>query len=720
MDKIFALDIGTRKVAGIIGRVNKSEGTPGALEILDCEIAEHKTRAMLAGQVHDVAKVAEVVQTIKNTLEQRTGEKLNKVAVAVAGRVLKTLKAKSTKEISFDEEVTREDIFNLEMEAVQKILGNMTRQKNIDFADKFYCVGYSVVSYRLDGARIENLIGHKGSEIEVEVIITFLPRIVLESMFSVLKRVDLQVCSLTLEPIAAINVIIPPDMRRLNLALVDIGAGTSDIAITEEGSIMSYGMVTNAGDEITEKLCQRYLVDFTTGEYIKRHLTCEEKISFADIFGRHHEYETNSMIQELLPAVRDLAKKITSEIVALNQKPPHAIVCVGGGSRTFCLQDKLAEALEVSRERVGIRGPEMILSIKDNTDKLKGPEAVTPLGITAIAGQRQGMQFINVAVNGKKAHLLNLNQNLNVLTALVAGGINTEKLSPKPGLSKTYEIDGEIGVIKGTLGIPAVIKVNGERARLDTFIKDNDEITFIEPKDGEDGRTTIGELIGDRGIIRIIINDIQTRIMPDLFMNREQVSFDTDVMDRAKIEIKKKHDLQDALRSAGYHMEEERERSIMVTVNGQPRILTQESYSLRINGREMSLEDEININDGDIIEYHFYESTRYQIKDVVGLPRSGKNLKVRVNGEDFAFSGEPGKIFMNRQESSSDDFIPNGAEIMTQDGKDAQAILVDIFRFISLKRDEEAGKKLTLLINGRKARFTSLLEDGSEVNVYFE
>jgi len=88
-----------------------------------------------------------------------------------------------------------------------------------------------VVNYFLDQEKIDILADQKGYEIGVEIIATFLPRIVLESMFTVLKKTGLEVSSLTLEPIAAINAIIPPDMRRLNLALVDIGAGTSDIAL---------------------------------------------------------------------------------------------------------------------------------------------------------------------------------------------------------------------------------------------------------------------------------------------------------------------------------------------------------------------------------------------------------------------------------------------------------------------------------------------------------
>lgn len=92
-----------------------------------------------------------------------------------------------------------------------------------------------------------------------------------------------------MEPIAAINVAIPESYRLLNIALVDIGAGTSDISITKDGSIIAYGMIPLAGDELTELIVQNYLVDFKTAEYIKLQSTTEEEITYKDIMLIEHK-----------------------------------------------------------------------------------------------------------------------------------------------------------------------------------------------------------------------------------------------------------------------------------------------------------------------------------------------------------------------------------------------------------------------------------------------
>src|SRR5690625_5853026 len=108
---------------------------------------------------------------------------------------------------------------------------------------------------------------------------------VIESLLAAIVRGDLEMDALTLEPIAAIDVLIPESMRRLNIALVDIGAGTSDIALTRDGTVTAYGMVPVAGDEITEALSDAYLLDYREAEQMKRAIHPETATTITDILG---------------------------------------------------------------------------------------------------------------------------------------------------------------------------------------------------------------------------------------------------------------------------------------------------------------------------------------------------------------------------------------------------------------------------------------------------
>ncbi len=274
---IFALDIGTRTVVGILGEMRDEY-----FHIIDVEWQEHSGRAMLDGQIHDIEQVAKLIIEIKHKLEERNNIKFKEVAVAVAGRALKTALAKYEQSFLMGEEITVDDVLRLELNAIQEALLKIRHNEN---TRDFHCVGYSVVNYYLDDSPIGNLIGQEATKIGIEVLATFLPRVVVDSMFSTLRRCDMIVSNLTLEPIAALEAIIPPTMRKLNLVLVDVGAGTSDIAITKNGTITAYGMVPLAGDEITEKLCDTYLLDFPIGERVKKELQTHSEVEMENVLG---------------------------------------------------------------------------------------------------------------------------------------------------------------------------------------------------------------------------------------------------------------------------------------------------------------------------------------------------------------------------------------------------------------------------------------------------
>ncbi|MER1999803.1 MAG: cell division protein, partial [Lysinibacillus sp.] len=313
-EKLFALDIGTRSVVGIILHADGDH-----YHVADILSKEHKERAMVDGQIHNVLYVAELIADIKAELEQKHGP-LTKVSVAAAGRALKTEQASVTVNIKNRPIFTEDDISRLELQAVQQAQAQLLQQKEDSKMGHYYCVGYSVLFYKLDGEEIGSLLDQQGDEATIEVIATFLPRVVVESLLAALKRANLEMEALTLEPIAAINVLIPPTMRRLNVALVDIGAGTSDIAITDKSTVVAYGMVPTAGDEITESLSDYYLLDFPVAEIAKRQMHTSVEIAIQDILGFETLFPREEVLASILPAVQNLAQSIGAEILRLNNK----------------------------------------------------------------------------------------------------------------------------------------------------------------------------------------------------------------------------------------------------------------------------------------------------------------------------------------------------------------------------------------------------------------
>src|SRR5699024_9802464 len=233
------------------------------------------------GQIHDVVAVARIVKDVKEALEHRHGP-LHEVSVAAAGRALKTVS--ETQSMALSQPITnQEQIKFLELDAVQKAQTSVANAINVHNYDNYYCVGYSVLKYTLDGTVIGSLIDQNGGHATVEIIATFLPKVVVESLIATLKRANLAMKALTLEPIAAIQVLIPESMRRLNVALIDIGAGTSDIALTKQGTIAAFGMVPVAGDEITEAVSDHYLLHLLQAEETKRQIVNHGEATVNDI-----------------------------------------------------------------------------------------------------------------------------------------------------------------------------------------------------------------------------------------------------------------------------------------------------------------------------------------------------------------------------------------------------------------------------------------------------
>src|SRR5690625_2002197 len=326
-EHVFALDIGTQTVTGII---LKRAGQ--AFEICDVYTKQHEQRAMLDGQIQNVVQVAEVITEVKETLAKKHGP-LENVCVAAAGRALKTIQAHATLPVHERPIRTDEEIKHLELSAVKQAQLKLAEDQEGQFKE-YHCVGYSVVHYKLDGEIIGSFIDQLGEEASIEVIATFLPKIVIESLTAALDRAGLTMQALTLEPIAAIHVLVPESMRRLNVALIDIGAGTSDIAISSQGTIVAYGMVPTAGDEITEAISDYFLLDFKVAEKTKQQSVNEKQATVQDILGFESLITYEELVPQIMDRINELAQLLANEVRILNGKSPQAVMLIGGGSLT--------------------------------------------------------------------------------------------------------------------------------------------------------------------------------------------------------------------------------------------------------------------------------------------------------------------------------------------------------------------------------------------------
>lgn len=674
---VFGLDIGTRSIVGTVGYKEKNQFIAVAQYV-----KEHDTRAMMDGQIHDIPKVGDTIRFVKEKLEEVIERPLTEVCIAAAGRVLMTVNTKVEYEFPQETIITQEEISSLDLLGVEQAHGEIVQRNDLD--TKFYCVGYTVINYYLNGYFIKNLEGHKGSRISAEMISTFLPEEVVNGLYSAVKAADLEVANLTLEPIAAINIAIPEKFRMLNIALIDIGAGTSDISITKDGSIIAYGMIPRAGDALTEIVAQHLLTDFNTADAVKIQASEEESVSYEDIMGLEQTITSGELEELVKPVVEDLAEKITEKILELNgNKPVNAVFIVGGGGKFKGFTGEIAKRLGLAKERVALRGEavlEDVIFLQEGVKK--DPLLVTPIGI-CLNFYEQNNNFIFVRFNGERIKLYD-NNRLAVVDAAMQAGFSNEDLFPKRGKSLNFKINGVPRMIRGEAGEAALVTLNGEPVGISSLIKQNDNIIITHSTAGEDARHLISQLPEYNGTLTVFVNG-QKIICPKYVQVGER-------LESGYYSIKD----QDEIRMLDYYTVEQ--------LLGFMDITLEKDMEVFVNHMPAARNEKVYENFHLTVFIHHEEPVSEEPE-----PEESEPLKQ---------SEEQNKKTAISEEEKTITIIANREKVILSGKKDY--VFVDVFDKINFDLRESKGREIITILNGRKAIFMESLNEGDIIEIYWK
>ncbi|NFD57420.1 cell division protein FtsA [Clostridium botulinum] len=731
---VFALDIGTRSILGAVGVVRDKK-----FHVIEESYVEHEERAMIDGQIHDVSLVANAVIKVKRDLEEKIGIELNKVSIAAAGRFLKTYTAKSELNVDNEKEIDKDTIRSLELTSVKKAEEEVSKKSG----GKLYCVGYTVKNYYLNDYVIGNLLLQKGEKIAAEVIATFLPRYVIDSLYSVMKKVGLIVDSLTLEPIAAMEAAIPKKLRLLNLALIDVGAGTSDIAICSRDSITAFGMVSLAGDEVTEAIVQNFLVDFETAEKIKKQCSESDTVEYIDVLGLTNKIPSKDIKRVIEPVVKKISEEIGNKIIEINgEKSPNAIFLVGGGAHTPLLKEFLCEKLNMPLERAAIKDRDAVIDCSIENNKF-GSEGVTVLGIGLISIRRLGNDFIDVMLNGSIISLFNSHKHI-VMDVMLQAGINPKVLLGRNGRSIRFKLNNIKRMAFGTLATNALIKINGVKASVEDNIKEGDKIEIEFAKNGEDAKPTLKDYIKKVYSTTFFINDIIENLTPLAFVNgdKKDVNYIIKEGDNVKILFPETlghyREYYETLKDYKYYLNGEelkedyiiRESDRIYKIRDEIEENKEENFEINeVDGKD----NELNVVEKEIIETNDETSIREVIEDNYTQSKDNglksKDLQSEVLEEKEAAltkeyienekENREGKIEtenFNIKETGIKVRV-NNEEILLK-GKD-KYIFVDIFNHVEFDLSVAKGK-LVLLLNGKSAGYYDDLKDGDSIEIKWE
>lgn len=562
-----------------------------------------------------------------------------------------------------------------------------------------------------------------------------------DGLYAAVGQAGLSVANMTLEPIAAINVAIPENYRMLNIALVDVGAGTSDISITRDGSIIAYGMIPHAGDEMTEVIVQHFLVDFNMAESIKLQSTTSDTVTYKDIMSIEHTIPAQGVWDVAAPVVDNIAQEVSAKIRELNgDKTVSACFVVGGGGKIHGFTEKLAEDLDLPEERVALRGEEVLGDVTfEQEDIKKDPLLVTPIGI-CLNYYDQRNNFIMVRFNGERIKLYD-NNRLTIVDAALQAGFPNDELFPKRGTPINFTVNGVARLVRGEAGEGAVVTMNGKPASINTPLEPNSEI-IIEPSTaGEAAEYKISQLDEyNHSVITFIINgrkvscprfvQVNGRLEPEDYSIRENDVIETRNYYTVR-QIAQFMDLVIDTDQMIFVNNEEADLDTLVYENFSVEWKTDEYDVARIDNNNYNDTQESDSDDASVLAEQDANSTESD-NTVTRTSEQMMNQVLDELHDEFAKEAEASAVPENElpkndiqeeihEEDSSENtvtVIVNG-EPVELSGKDTY-IFVDIFTHISFDLQAGKGRAIATVINGRDAQFSEELHEGDQIELYWK
>ena len=549
---------------------------------------------------------------------------------------------------------------------------------------------------------------HKARKLSVDLIATFLPDDVVDGLYKAVEIADLTVANLTLEPIAAMQAAVPQMYRMLNIALVDVGAGTSDISITKDGSIIAYGMIPKAGDELTEAIAQALLLDFNMAERVKTKVIENETIRYEDIMGISHSIEPQEVLKIVENVIEDMTTDIAEKIKELNaDKSVSAVFVVGGGGKIPTFTEKIAEKLGIISERVALRGKEVLKDIDYQIDNpVIDSMYVTPVGI-CLNFYDQKNNFIFVNFNGKRIKLYD-NGHLTVADAAMQAEFPNEGLFPRRGRELHYTLNGKPYMVRGKLGEPAVIKLNDEIVSLNSPIVAGDKIKVSESTPGEDASLEIKNLKEFGGKILVVVNDKTIELPQFSSVNGELQSEYYSIKDG------------DDIKMLNYYSVKQIAEFMDVTINPE--------YNIYVNNKISSLDTLVyenfnviwtleKLNLSDVTDTDF-ENEEIEFSKYLTKTTETEDNSISIENEENSTSNENEENSTGNETEKYMTVFVNGEEIHLK-GKD-EYILVDVFDYIDFNLSKPEGRSVATKVNGQSALFAQTLNPLDKLEIYWE
>jgi len=378
---VVGLDIGTSKIVAIVGHLTPD----GEVEIVG--IGSHPSRGLKKGVVINIESTVLSIQRAIEEAELMAGCNIHSVYVGIAGSHIRSMNSDGVASTS-NREVTEDDIDRVVSSAREKATSRITTDQEI--------IHVIPQEYTIDlHEGIKEPLGMSGREIKVQVHLVTAAVNAIQNIVKCVGRCGLEVDGVILEQLASSYAVLNEDERELGVCLVDIGGGTTDIAIFTEGAIKHTSVIPIAGDQVTNDIAMALRTPTQNAEEIKIKYACaltqlasEDHVFQVPSVGERapQELSRQRLAEVVEPRYEELFNLVLDEIRRSGYEDliPAGIVLTGGTSK---MEGVVQLAEEIFHMQVRIASPS---NIKGLSDVVGNPIYSTGVGLLVYGLENTG------------------------------------------------------------------------------------------------------------------------------------------------------------------------------------------------------------------------------------------------------------------------------------------------------------------------------------------
>ncbi len=379
----ISLDIGTEFVKALIFKVDQE----GIGRVMGVGRQHQNLSDMQGGTITDIAGVVANCERALEEAAEQAGFLPDPVIMGIAGELVKgtttTITVNrpqpQTKITLVELQKMIEDVQARAFDRAREVIRSETGQEQVDVR----LVNAAIVDVVIDGYRVANPIGFQGKEVKVGVFNAFAPMVHLGAYETVADELKLDLLSIAAEPYAVSRIYGPQTNQEFSAIFIDIGGGTTDVAVVQNGGVIGTKMFAIGGRTFTKRVAQVMGVSFAEAEKLK--------IAYANDEANKEDAEIIKHALANDAAVWLSGVELTlSEFVMVDHLPSRILLC-GGGSNLPELKALLKDTnwwstLPFARApSVHFIKPHDVSTIIDETNKLVAPQDITPMALANLA-----------------------------------------------------------------------------------------------------------------------------------------------------------------------------------------------------------------------------------------------------------------------------------------------------------------------------------------------